>query len=406
MKTKQAPTQYPDIFKILVLNENGKLVEPTNQKKFKARRYQKRADGSLDRIKRSFDSIAEAKAFRNGALIEAEATASSAKISAHSSEMTFEMLLESWVKNWLPSVGIATQLRYRKYLKHLQFFLKMNVADIQPHHIDSWISFVKRPEYLASCHSTRCSYEHEFKVLRAILNYYSSRCNRNYRLPFLKDHLRMLKVKEKSVTKKDLSIEQLESFIRELKVLCWGTRWEAIYYLGIMQYAIYGRIQEPAALHVEDFDLVNNRLEIKRKVQWLRAKGHKDQVVMGAKANGGKIFSPIPELAVQVFKEWMLRSGVRTGLLFKIDGEVISYRRIQHKYNQALRNAQLPFTATHILRHASLVEAYSATKNILAVQKLAGHASLKATEKYAKARDEQMIEVQQKMDGRLSSVLK
>ena len=127
---------------------------------------------------------------------------------------------------------------------------------------------------------------------------------------------------------------------------------------------------------------------------------------MGAKANGGKIFSPIPELAVQVFKEWMLRSGVRTSLLFKIDGEVISYRRIQHKYNQALRNAQLPFTATHILRHASLVEAYSATKNILAVQKLAGHASLKATEKYAKARDEQMIDVQQKMDGRLSSVLK
>jgi len=43
-----------------------------------------------------------------------------------------------------------------------------------------------------------------------------------------------------------------------------------------MQYAIYGRVQEAAALYVEDFDLVNNRLEIKRKVQWLRFIGYED----------------------------------------------------------------------------------------------------------------------------------
>ncbi len=401
---KEVPTSYPGISKIMILNSMGRWVEPTRGKKFTARRYQKRNDGNDERIKRSFDSIAEAKAFRQGASIEEESP--KLDLISHSSEMTFEALLESWVKNWLPSVGIATQLRYKKYLGHLSFFLKMNVADIQPHHIDSWIAHVKRPEYLATCHSTRCSYEHEFKVLRAILNYYSSRCNRNYRHPFLKDHLKMLKVKEKPMVKKDLTVEQFNSFVRELKSLCWGTRWEAIYYMGVIQYAIYGRIQEAAALHVEDFDLENNRLEIKRKVQWLRAKGHKDKVVAGAKSNGGKIFSPIPELAVQVLKEWRLRSGVRTGLLFQMNGEVISYRRIQHKYNQALRNAKLPFTATHILRHAALVEAYSSTSNILAVQKLAGHRSLKATEKYAKARDEQLTELQHQMDAKLSSTLK
>ena len=215
----------------------------------------------------------------------------------------------------------------------------------------------------------------------------------------------MLKVKEKPVSKKDLSIEQFKSFMKELKTICWKTKWEAIYYLGLMQYAIYGRIQDAAAIYVEDFDLANDRLEIKRKVQWIRAKGFAPRVVPGSKANGGKIFSPIPSLAVQVLKEWMLRSGIREGLLFQVKGQVITYRQIQHKYDLALKNAKLPFSATHILRHAALVEAYNACTDILAVQRLAGHSDLRATEKYAKVRDHKVTQVQRKMDKNLSSVL-
>jgi integrase len=320
--------------------------------------------------------------------------------------MTLEELIESWKINWLPTLNIATQLRYMDYLKHFGFLLMTKVAEIEPAHIDAWITYVKRPEYVATCHSTRCSFEHEFKILRSILKYYNSRINRNYRLPFLRDHMKMLKVKEKPIVTKDLTMDQLAAFLKELRALCWDTKWEVIYYLAVMQYAIYGRIQEAAALFVEDFDLANNRLEVKRKVQWLRVRGYEDNVVAGSKTNGGKIFSPIPEAALQVFNEWRLRSGVRSGLLFRIDGEVIAYRQIQHKYDQALKRAKLPFRSTHILRHAALVEAYSTTTNILAVQKLAGHKSLKATEKYAKVRDEQLAEVQRRMDEKLSSVLR
>lgn len=400
MTKKEIPTPFPGIRKIVVLNCNGKWVEPKRGKKFTSRRYQQRLDGSFHRQKKSFETIAEAKVYR------LEISEPTIVVKPLSSEMTFEELCQGWVKNWLPSVNIATQLRYKRYLKHFQFLFKTQVVDIDPTLIDAWIAFVKQPDYVAGCHSTRCDYEQEFKVLRAILSYYSSRCNRNYRLPFLKDHLKMLKVKEKVAVKKDLTVEQFTGFAKELRRLCEHTRWEPIYYLSLMQYAIYSRIQEPAALYVEDFDLVNNRLEVKRKVQWLREKGYAPRIVDGSKSNGGKIFTPIPELAVRVLKEWMLRSGTRSGLLFTINGEVISYRQIQHKYNQALRNVKLPFRATHILRHASLAEAYSATKNILAVKELAGHSSLKTTERYAKVRDEQMADAQHKMDQRLSTILK
>jgi integrase len=307
---------------------------------------------------------------------------------------------------WLPTKNISTQIRYRSYLQHLQFFNEMRVRDIEPDHIDKWITQLKKPEYLAQGNSTRCDYKHEASILRIILNYYSSRINRSYRLPFLPDHRDMLKVKEKPTMKKDLTIEQFRSFLSELKKLCWDKKWEAVYFLAIMQYAIYGRVQDAAALYVEDFDLTNNRLEIKRKVQWLRAKNYKNQIVPGSKTNGGKSFSPIPELALQILKEWMLRSGVRSGQLFQIDGEIITYRTIQQKYDRALKNAKLPFTSTHILRHAALVEAYNSCQDILAVQRLAGHSDLRATERYAKVRDNRVAEVQRKMDKNLSQVWK
>lgn len=406
MKRKEVATQFADVFRILVLNADGKWVEPRRGKKFWARRFETKPDGTRDRVKRSFETLAEAKAFRLGAPLEEEKVPTKASNQSATDTMLFDELVESWRKNWLPTVDLATQLRYQKYPKHYGYFTGMRVAEIQPSHIDAWIAHVKSPEYLKKGNSTRLSYEHEFKVLRAILNYYCTRCNRDYRLPFLKDHRKMLKVREAPIVKKDLTVDQLNSFLAELDKLCLGTKWEVIYYLAIMQYAIYGRIQEAAALHVEDFDLVNNRLEIKRKVQWMRKKGFESRIVAGSKANGGKVFSPIPELALNAFKEWKLRSGIRSGLLFRIDGELIEYRTIQHKYDKALANAKLPFSATHILRHASLVEAYSASSNILAVQKLAGHKGLKATEKYAKVRDEQLVEVQRKMDERLSSVLR
>jgi len=138
----------------------------------------------------------------------------------------------------------------------------------------------------------------------------------------------------------------------------------------------------------------------------LRGRGYDDRVVPGSKANGGKVLSPIPELAAQVFKEWVMRSGIRTGLLFQVDGKLVTYRQIEDKYTQALKKAGLPFSATHILRHAALAEAYESCKDLLLVQKFAGQKDLKSTTRYAKVRDDQVAETQKKMDDKLSSILK
>ncbi len=394
---------YPGVFRVMILDSaNKKLEEPIRGKQFCVRWVEQ-----LKRRVKYFDSFEEAKTFSlKTKLNSVESTwIPSVKSDSESTKsMKFLELMQQWTKNQLPHKDVSTQIRYRSYLQHFNFFNEMDVEAINPTTIDQWITEIKHPEYLARSLPTRCSYDHEFSVLRGILNYYSSRINRSYRLPFLPDHKKMLKVKNKIKVTKDLTPEEFKRFVTALRESCVDTKWEPIYYMALMQYAIYLRIQEAAALHVEDFDFQRNIVTIKRKVQWLRAKGMTCRLVDGTKSGCIKELC-IPQMAASACKEWMLKSGIRLGPLFLMDGELITYRQIQKKYDDALKTAQLPFTGTHVLRHASLTEAHQTCGDILQVQKLGGQKDIRSTMRYAKVRNTTLIQTQKEVDKRLVSVL-
>jgi integrase len=188
----------------------------------------------------------------------------------------------------------------------------------------------------------------------------------------------MLKVKEPPKIRKDLSVEEFKKFINAMRSEIGGTKHEVVLYIALMQYAIYGRIQDTAALHYEDFDFERNKIYVRRKVQWARVKNAIDRVVEGSKANSGKEI-PMNEFAKSIFREWVMKSGVRSGLLFRYDGQIVTYKQIAHRYDQALEKAKLPFRGTHLIRHASLSEHYDTCKDILATSKVAGHSDLRVT---------------------------
>jgi integrase len=397
-KLERVPN-HPGIARILVFDpKSGKWKEPKRGSKFRATR-QEVADGISKKVPGFFATFAEAKAFRCRTEPEPETP-------RLATEMTFGQLAERWLVDWLPNKDVSTQVRYKSYLKHFKFFWENPVEKIEPNHIDRWIGIIKQPSYLAQGHSTRVTYHHEFSVLRVILNFYASRFNRNYRLPFIADHKKMLKVKDKSLVKKDLTVRDFQSFITALEEICREADCEAIYYLALMQYATYSRVQEAAALHYEDFDFERSKLIMNKKVQWLRAKGFEDRIVGGAKTNGGKELE-MPALAAQVFRQWVLKSGIRSGLLFRDrDGQHLTYRQIESRYSQALSRARLPFRATHILRHAALCEHYDTCKDLLATQQVAGQRDLRSTTRYAKIRDDRLVKVQKEMDQKLAGLMK
>lgn len=403
MKRKlERVARYPGIYRVLVLNEtSGRYEEPIRGAKFEVSVDAGKINGKRRRVKRSFDTFADAKDFRAKSHQVKDVVRESLK---PKSTMTFKQLAERWAADILPHLEPTTQARYRSYLKHFEILNGIEVEKIDPPAIDSWISYVKRPEYLAQLNVTRCGFEHEFTVLRGILNYYASRFNRNYRLPFLRDHNKMLKVREKEEIRKDLSVEEFKRFLAALADILLGTEHEVIYYIALAQYAIYGRIQDAAALYCEDFDFQRGKIYVRRKIQWARVKGEVDRISQGSKANGGKEI-PMNDFAARIFREWILKSGVRSGLLFTYRGEIVTYRQIAFRYDQALKAAKLPFRGTHLIRHASLSEHYSTCKDILATAKVAGHSDLRATERYAKARDERVIETQRQMDEKLRSIL-
>ncbi|MGK5087924.1 site-specific integrase [Bdellovibrionota bacterium FG-2] len=374
---------------------------------FSASRYMKYPDGKAKKERKYFSSFAEAKAFRKSNLpVDAQvATAQDGStLLRQSTEVLFVDLVERWKNDWLPHKAISTQIRYQSYVKHFKYFWNMSVEKIEPTDIDGWIAYLKRPEYLVQGNPTRCDYHHEFSVLRRIFNYYASRFNRNYRQPFIPEHRRMLKVKEKTKVEKDLTVAEVQLFISKLREMVMGTRFEVTYYVALTQYAIYSRVQEVAALHYEDFHFGRNEIVINKKAIWPRMKGMKPFIEAGAKTNGGKKI-PMSALARRVVQEWALKSGTRTGLLFQMNGKMLTYRQIDERYTQALRAAGLPFTSTHVLRHASLTEFYDSCKDLLQTQKVAGHRDLRATTRYAKVRDERIVQTQLEVDKKQSCLL-
>lgn len=386
----------PGVYKIFSQTEEGKLIAPSRGAKYAAIKSVPNGLKGSRKIKRHFETLREALAFRH------ETYKDDRKIGL---SITFKELVDRWKADWLPNKERSTQVRYLLYLKHFNHFEKLPVAEITPLTIDSWIREIKRPEYLAQGHSTRLSYEHELTLLRTLLNYYVNRFDRNYRLPFISDHRKMVVVKRGEFVSKDLSLDELSKFLGCLRQNCWGTKWEPIYYLALMQYGIYGRIQETAALHCEDFDLTQNLLKIRRKLVWVRSKNKSSYIAQGTKTNQGREIG-LSDIARKAFREHTLRSGVRSGLLFRIDGEFLTYRQIKHRYDRALKQAGLPFRGTHLLRHASLSEFYQSGRDILATQRVAGHTDIKTTSKYAKVRESKVLEIQHALDQRLNEALK
>lgn len=378
----------PGIYRVMMKDEKGRLHAPKRGLPFVAR-YSVLENGKKVPKAASCETIHEARGIR--------ARGPSPKVD-HGG-VQFEELLKRWRGN-LSNLGMATKNNYESKLRHFAFFNGMRVADISPAIISDWLTELRTKEYLASQKSTRSSYRQEMMMCKAILNYYREEFDHTYSLPFLKRHMKSLTVRDVMKKNKDMTMGEFQKFSQELKAVC-DEEFEWVYYIALFQYGIYGRIQEAAALHYEDF--TNEHVKVHRRVQWPRRKGEKARVVSGSKANPGKLI-PITPYLRKILKEWRGKTNRIKGPLFSHNG-IVPYRAIQYRYDLALEKAGIEFTGTHLLRHASLTEVYHQSKDIKTTAHLAGHASIATTQRYAKARDSQARQTQERMSEELMAVL-
>jgi integrase len=226
--------------------------------------------------------------------------------------------------------------------------------------------------------------------LSAILRYYEDyHPDSIFRFPIKRRHWHDAQTGRKSTPRpKDLTEEEFIQFRNELAKGRYGL---LLAPLATLQYFEALRISEAAGIFFEDVRLnrvsrEKSRIFIQRSVHYPRVKGQESYVKPGFK-NSKQFPDGVKELPMfpQTFEVLApLISGKERGLIFQIENKPIEYRTIQYFYDKAFRNAGLPYTATHVLRHGWTREVYNRNPDLDTAKQLLGDTSDDAARVYAK----------------------
>jgi len=333
-------------------------------------------------VSRCFESFQEAKQWRMTSSVE----------NPLGEGMTFKVAMEGYFNHSQSRLRESTLETYRKNAKHLEFLFEHYVNQIDAKLIDRWLFEIKRPEYLATQHDSRLSYEHELGLLGRVLRYYSEYIDETYHVPLKRRHsldaiINHVRFKEARAAKqyKFIPRSDSEKFLEEL--LCESEKRpekRLLYFLALFQLRTGARIGEACALDWKDFTASLDSVRISKTVQWSRKKGGVSTV---SKLPKGGEFRDIPiiEQLAEALKIWKEEQGRSAGLVFSHDGFApINYREIQHAYNLAFKRLGLPHRSTHILRHSFATDFLEKTGDQNALKKILGHSDMRQTEHYAK----------------------
>lgn len=345
------------------------------------RYYAYKKVGGLQKSK-CFDSLAKAKKWRESPDL----------FEVADDEITFSEVMQKYFDQLATEVAVTTVEFYKTRAKHLWFFQKIQMCQINAKTIDAWLLEIRKPSYLSYQHKTRLTYKHELMLLRQVFKYYSEYLNDDFIIPLKQRHQKACiidpqKYKEAKAKNQTRYIEREDAnrFIQHL--FADGQREPSKFLFAILalfQLRTGCRIGEACALRFEDFSQDFSQAQISRTVQWARMKGRETQISPLTKTGKARMVNLTHDL-VQAVSFWGSLMSRTHGLVFSIDGqEVLPYRTIQQAYNRAFKALGLKWTSTHILRHSFATDFLEQTQNHLALQKMLGHANVKQTEHYAK----------------------
>ena len=294
---------------------------------------------------------------------------------------TFNEIFERWKSEHFVTLRRGTQIHYEKKFKFLVPLLKLPIRAITPDVLDQWVMNLKS----LGVRETRFNFSKELKFLKSIFSFYREHSTENFDIPIRKRHFSKSFIKEKPLVDKAILEVDFLKFREQLSIGRNGLMFSA---LATLQYYHSLRIGEAAGLAISDITLgpnpINNTVMIRRSVKWDRVKGAKpyiDNNFKNSAAVGIKSRVLHPEVTNYLKK---LLPFIQGEQLFTIDGELLTYRQIQYKYNEALKSANLSFTSTHILRCGSATESYNKHGNTALTQMELGVTSMETAQVYAK----------------------
>ena len=353
--------------------------------KYEARKY----DDMKKRVKRVFDTLAEAKQWQQGNQIEIVAEKG----------MNFGEVINEWQKRMFPTLSEGTRLQYEKLVRlYISRLANLGIYELTPQKIDHWIDGLKVEIPKSVNSKNRKSFDHELACLCTILRYFENYYDDvKFRFPIKDRHRQAIKLSVKSkVVSKDLTHSEFELFLEQFVFIRNGSMFSQ---LARVQFYQALRVSEVAAIHWEDlvFDEnkpSNSRLKITRSAFWPRRAGMKSGVKAGFKnseaMNGMKEQPMFPQTFDTLIS---IKPKTAKGLVFTLDGTVLEYRHIQHAYNRAFKLAGLNYSATHIMRHGGTRRLFNENGDLSVAQQILGNTDINSTMVYAKRSARALTEV-------------
>lgn len=372
---------YPGIYKVWVWDElKGKYIDPKEilhnlQKPYRVRKRVV-ALGKTIRVSKYFNALDEARKWKESqeASVEMEGQGS---LNLKSSTYTLQNLVEEWRKYTRPPrLKDSTWQTYAKDIEHLKPLHNVEVDQLSANDIDQWLRILTDPSYPKT--RARRSFVREVKVLGVVLRWYKEYKNPSYSVPILKRHRKDACYQEKTLKEhKALTAIELEQFLQKLQ-----DRQSPIYYYLASFQALTGvRIGEACGLQWDCVDLIEGWVTI-RRIVWWEYRNKKPNLREGTKTDKLRRIRLCDRL-IELVKEWKIKCGAISPMVFHRKGELMRYPAIQNAYNQAFEKLGLPFRSTHILRHTFATLFVSQTQNREALRSLLGHQTFAMTEKYA-----------------------
>lgn len=301
-------------------------------------------------------------------------------------EKTLRDVIAQWKTVRYSAIGRGTQEHYDKLLRlYFDPLLDLRISELSPAKVDDWIAWMKSDVDRYKKANQRTSFNHELVMLKTVLGFYEDYCDDDsFKMPIKKRHRIAAKLRNRAVVKpKDLSEADFFAF-RQLLEKRYGVEIAA---LATLQYYDALRISEAVPLEWGDvrFNFEEprlSRLVFSRHVIFARSAKAPPEVEPGLKnSEDGKEHPMLPEVFAMLRRLWRPKAK---GLVFpSAAGGLFTYRQVQYRYNSAFEALGLPYSSTHVMRHAGTRKTFDETGGDegIAAQQLGNTASVKV---YAK----------------------
>ena len=273
-------------------------------------------------------------------------------------QFSFAGIFDLYQKHHFPLLEKQSKDTILKYAKN--FFpelVHLKMYEVNPEVIDAFME-VKIQQARKIANPRRYSFKKDLKCLKSLLIWYRENYDGMFVVPILRRHFaRGIIQKVPKRNKQKMSIEQVKMFLNGFDDLFWRDFAE-------MQFFMAARVQEVGGLQWSSVDFDRGLIRVEDVSVWGERK--KFTYLKETPKNGDE---RVVSLNKQMFDILMRRhqnksnipceferqsSGERLDFVFERNGQPVSYRSAQHRYNIALKKVGLfpRFRSTHILRKA------------------------------------------------------